>query len=198
MKLYLFLMLFTVLSWLPRVKKTDLSLLCHWTSQVAQVVKNSPDNAGDKRDTGLIPGLGRSPGAANSNPLQYSCLENPKDRRAWRVTVHGVTKSWTQLKQLRSSIMPLITFNIFLQSNVLEINFLVYYNIISASLYCCCSVCPTPWDPMDCSTPGFPGLYHVLELAQTRVHWVDDAIQPAHLLSSSSPAFSPSQHQGLF
>ena len=55
-------------------------------------VKNSP--AGDP---GLIPGLGRSPGKGNGNPLQYSCLENPTDRGAWRATVHGVTKSWTQL-----------------------------------------------------------------------------------------------------
>ena len=59
--------------------------------------KNLPDNAGDIRDTGLIPGLGRSPGEMNGNPLQYSCLENPMDRGAWRVTVHGVTKSRTRL-----------------------------------------------------------------------------------------------------
>jgi len=116
---------------------------------------------------------------------------------------HRVGHDWSNLavaaKQLRSSIMPLIIFNVFLQPNVLEINFLVYYNIVSASLCCCCSVCPTPWDPMDYSMPGFPVLYHVLELAQTHVHWVDDAIQPSHLLSSPSPsAFSLSQHQGLF
>ena len=53
------------------------------------MVKNLPDNAGD---AGSIPGSGRSPGKINSNPLQYSCLENPKDRGAWRATVHGVTK----------------------------------------------------------------------------------------------------------
>ena len=46
-------------------------------------------------DTGLIPGLGRSPGGGHGNPLQYSCLENLMDRGAWRATVHGVTKSWT-------------------------------------------------------------------------------------------------------
>ena len=46
---------------------------------------------------GLIPGLGRSPGEGNGNPVQYSCLENPMDRGAWRATVHGVTKSRTQL-----------------------------------------------------------------------------------------------------
>ena len=50
------------------------------------VVKNPPANAGD---TDLIPGLGRSPGEENSNPLQYSCLGNPMDRGAWTVTVHG-------------------------------------------------------------------------------------------------------------
>jgi len=59
------------------------------------VVKNSPANAGDVGDTGLIPGLGRSPGGGNGNPLQYSCLENCMDRGAWRAIVHGVAKSWT-------------------------------------------------------------------------------------------------------
>ena len=49
---------------------------------------------------GLIPGLGRSPGEWHSNLLQYSCLENPMDRGVWKVTVHRVTKNWTQLKQL--------------------------------------------------------------------------------------------------
>ena len=67
-------------------------------SQVAQVVKNSLANTGDLRDLGSILGLGRSPGGGHGNPLQYSCLENPMDRGAWRATVHGVTKSWTQLK----------------------------------------------------------------------------------------------------
>ena len=60
-------------------------------SQVVLVVKNPPANAGDKRDSGLIPGLGRSPGGGHGNSLQYSCLENPMDRGAWRATVHGVT-----------------------------------------------------------------------------------------------------------
>ena len=66
---------------------------------------------------------------------------------------------------------------------------------------CCCSVaqsCPTPCGPVDCSTPGFPVLYCLLELAQTHVHWVGDAIQPSHPLPSSSPAVNLSQHQGLF
>ena len=59
------------------------------------VVKNLPDNAGDARDSGLIPGLGRSPGEGNGSPLRYCCLENPMDREAWWAAVFGVTKSWT-------------------------------------------------------------------------------------------------------
>ena len=59
--------------------------------------------------------------------------------------------------------------------------------------------CLTLCDPMDCSTPGFPVYHQLLELAQTHAHGVSDAIQPSHLLSSSSPpAFSLCQHQGLF
>ena len=73
---------------------------CRKASRVALVVKNLPVNAGDIRDVGSIPGLGRSPGEGHSNPLQYSCLENPMDRGAWRATVHRVAKSQTQLKQL--------------------------------------------------------------------------------------------------
>ena len=57
------------------------------------VVKNPPDNAGDARDSGLIPGSERAPGVGNGNPLQYSCLENSMDRGDWQATVHGVTKS---------------------------------------------------------------------------------------------------------
>ena len=61
------------------------------------MVKNLPANAGDIRDMGSIPGLGRFPGIGNGNPLQYSCLENPMDRGAWWATVHRVAKSQTQL-----------------------------------------------------------------------------------------------------
>ena len=71
-----------------------------WASQVAQVVKNPPANAGDIRDTGSIPGSERSYGGGHGNPLQYSCLENPMDRGAWRATVHMVAKNQTWLKQL--------------------------------------------------------------------------------------------------
>ena len=59
------------------------------------VVKNPPANAGDVRDTDLIPGLERFPVGGYSNPLQYSCLENPMDRGAWWPTVHRAAKSRT-------------------------------------------------------------------------------------------------------
>ena len=59
------------------------------------MVKNLPANAGDIRDKGSIPDLGRFPGEGHGNPLQYSCLENPMDRGTWWVAVHGVAKSWT-------------------------------------------------------------------------------------------------------
>ena len=71
-------------------------------SQVALVVKHLSANVGDIRDVGSIPGSGRSPAGGYGNPLQYSCLENPMDRGAWWATVHGITKSQTQLKQLRT------------------------------------------------------------------------------------------------
>ena len=58
------------------------TIVQEWSSQVAQVVKNLPANAGDVGDAGLIPGEGRSPGGGNGNPLQYSCLGNTKDRGA--------------------------------------------------------------------------------------------------------------------
>ena len=61
--------------------------------------KNPLASAGDVRDVGSIPGLGRSPGGGHGNPLQYSCLENSMDRGAWWATAHGVTKSQTPTKQ---------------------------------------------------------------------------------------------------
>ena len=81
----------------------SLSLSLHFhlfrrASQVALVVKNPRANAGDARDAGSIPGLGRSLGGGRGSPLQYSFLENPMDRGAWRATVHGVTQSRTRLK----------------------------------------------------------------------------------------------------
>ena len=68
--------------------------------QVVLVVKNPPVNAKATGGGGSVPGSGRSPGGGGDNPLQYSCLENPTDRGAWRLTGHRVTQSRTQLKRL--------------------------------------------------------------------------------------------------
>ena len=62
---------------------------------MALVVKNPPASAGDIRDVGSIPGLGRSPAGGHGNPLQDSCLENPMDREAWWALIHGVAESNT-------------------------------------------------------------------------------------------------------
>ena len=64
------------------------------------VVESAPAKAGDAGCEGSIPGSGRSPGGGNVHPLQYACLENPVDRRAWRATVHRVAKSWTSQQPL--------------------------------------------------------------------------------------------------
>ena len=71
--------------------------------------KESACNAGVSGDAGLITGLGRSHGGEHGNPLQYSCPENPMDRGAWRATVHGVTQSWTRLKDLAHTHMSHMT-----------------------------------------------------------------------------------------
>ena len=75
------------------------------------VVKNLPVSAGDLRDSGSIPGLGRSPGEEHGHPLQYSCLENPMDRGGWRATVPGVTKSRTQLSDFQFTSLHSPSYN---------------------------------------------------------------------------------------
>ena len=82
-----------------RLGDLGLQLLFYIVSQVVLVVKNLPTDAGNVRDEGLIPGLGRSPGGGHGNPLQCSCLENPMDRGAWQTTLDGVAKSRTRLMQ---------------------------------------------------------------------------------------------------
>ena len=75
----------------------------HRVLQVALAVMNSVANAGDIRNTGSIPGSGRYLGGQYSNPLQYSCLMSPVDRGAWWITVHGVTKNCTRLRDLANT-----------------------------------------------------------------------------------------------
>ena len=84
--------------------------LQHYGPPGGSAGKESSRNAGD---LGSIPGLGRSPGEGNGNPLQYSCLENPMDRGAWQATVHWVTKSRTRLSDF-TSLHPPSDINMFL------------------------------------------------------------------------------------
>ena len=85
------------------------------------MVKNSPANAGDTRDSGLIPGSVRSPGEGNGSPLQYSCLGSPTDKGAWQARVHGVAKTLgkanktncIQFRQWRFTIIQLVLIPIY-------------------------------------------------------------------------------------
>ena len=89
------------------MKKNIHAYICistYRTLQVVLVVKNPLANAGDVRDVdcGFDPWLGRLPEGGHGNPLQYSCLENPRDRGAWKATVHRVAQSQTLLKCLNT------------------------------------------------------------------------------------------------
>ena len=111
-------------------------------------------------------------GEGNGNPLQYPCWENSMDGGAWCTIVHGIAKNQTR-----------------------EWLKLCFYQSVSSVAQLCLTLC----NPMNRSMPGLPVHHQLPEFTQTHVHWVGDAIQPSHPLSSSSPpAFNLSQHQGLF
>ena len=156
-------------------------------------------------------------GEGNGNPLQYFCLENPRDRGAWWAAVYGVAQSRIRLKRLSSSSSSsssrvyshifwhyLMTFQS-LQCNkeikdpklpqlVVLFAFWVNYQFSSVA-----QSCPTLCDPMNCSTTGLPVHHQLPEFTQIYIHWVSDALQPSHPLSSPSPpAPNPSQHESLF
>ena len=113
------------------------------------MVRNLPANAGDVRDLDLIPESERAPGGGDGNPLQYSCLENPMGRGAWRATIHRVAKSRTQLKQISTHILnenlvsyshrdfsgslPIMTFALQKQILILSIFYFCEAYIASAS-----------------------------------------------------------------
>ena len=100
-------------------------------------------------------------GEGNGNPLQYSCLENPRDGGAWWAVVYGVAQSQTRLKRLSSS-----------NSSMAWRSFICLgkFSIIPLIYCCCCSVaksCLILCSPMNCSMPGFPVLHYLPKLAQT-------------------------------
>ena len=123
-------------------------------------VKSLPANAGDTRDASLTPGLWRSPGVGNGNPLRYSCLENPIERGAQWDIVHGVTKSWTWLSM--HAVLP--------KDLVPSLSFFGYDFYLFKSFSLVTHSCLTLCTPMDCSMPGFPVHHQIPELAQTHVH----------------------------
>ena len=123
----------------------------------------------------------------NGNPLQCSCLGNPRYGGAWWAAIYGVAQSRTRLKWLSSSSSKEV-----MKGGTEEYLMRHQFSSVAQS---CLTLC----DPMDWSRPGFPVFHQPLELAQTHVHRAGDAIQPSHPLSSPSPpAFNRSQHQGLF
>ena len=122
----------------------------------------------------LVQSLGQedSPGEGNCNPLQYSCLGNPMDRRAWRATVNGVTQSWTRLSTHRH----------------------ILFEFSSVS-----QACPTLCDPMGCSMPGFPVHHQLLEVTQTHVHQtISSSVIPFSSCLQSFPASESFQMNQFF
>ena len=127
-------------------------------------------NAGDARDVGSIPGLGRSPGRRHGNPPPVFLPRKSHGQK--RLVGYS---PWGHKG-----------------SDMMEHAVHIQFSSVTQS---CLTLC----NPVDCSTPGFPVLHHFLEFVQTHVHCVSDAIQLSHpLLSLSPPAFNLSQHQGLF
>ena len=122
----------------------------------------------------LVQSLGQedSPGEGNCNPLQYSCLGNPMDRRAWRATVDGVTQSWTRLSTHRH----------------------ILFEFSSVS-----QACPTLCDPMGYSMPGFPVHHQLLEVTQTHVHQtISSSVIPFSSCLQSFPASESFQMNQFF
>ena len=120
------------------------------------------------------------------------------DREAWCAEIHGVAKSrtwlsdWTELSYRMLTIVLIFLFTWdSIMVLIVNIKCLLYDTLNHLIL-------ATLWNPMDCSTPGFPVPHQLPELTQTHVHRVGDDIQPSHPLSSPSPALNLSQHQGLF
>ena len=138
----------------------------------------------------------------NGNPLQCSCLENPRDGEAWWAAVYGVAQSRTRLKQLSSASQHLPSHFPNQGSNQHSLPWkrsLNHWTIRSDQIRSVSQSCPTLCDPKNHSTPGLPVHHQLLEFTETHVHQVSDAIQPSYPLSSPSPlAPNPSQHQSLF
>ena len=135
-------------------------------SHVELVLKNLLAKAGDPKDPGSIPGLGRSPGGGNGKPLQYSSLESSMDRRTWQATIHGTAKTtrlgglncrgrkrahfWSQGTKRRKKTEAGETFILI---------FCLWATLSGKCVRCSVAkLCPTLCDPMDCSMLPWPSL----------------------------------------
>ena len=100
-------------------------------------------------------------GEGNGNPLQYSCLENPRDEGAWLAAIYGVAQSWTRLKRLSSSSSK--------------------ENLLSVQFSSVTQLCPTLCDPMNHSTPGLP-VHHHLPLSSLKLTSIKSVMPSIHLI----------------
>ena len=129
----------------------------HWpellTDPASQVVKNPSAKAGDTRGVSSIPRLGRSCGGGHSNPLQYTCLENPMNRAAWWATVCGAAQSWTQLEQLSTRSLTLPNGKEAGQSSFSGMSVDTAAPAAPAAAAESLQSCPTLCDPIDGSPP---------------------------------------------
>ena len=122
-------------------------------------------------------------------PAECHILHWVRSRKQKRNRAMGINDSKGKREEERAVHLMLIFGTVFL-----TLGYRSYWNHCSSVTQSCLIL----WDPMDCSTPGFPVHHQLPEPAQAHVHWVSDAIQPSHPLLSPSPsAFSLSQHQGL-
>ena len=120
---------------------------------------------------------------------------------AFWMGVHLISAGWLPQHNFLDIHSSGVHFFLWLSSYSTVWMYLNVFNHLSVEGHCLvlCKSCPTLCDPKDCHTPGSSVLHYLLEFAQIHVHWVDDAIQPSHPLSHTSPpALSLSQHQGLF
>ena len=157
------------------------------------VVRNPSANAGDIRDMGSVPGLGRSPGKGHSSPLQYSYLENVMDRGAWWATIHRVTKSWTQLQQL-SMHVPIIFIQYSLPGNLrISFSFHLFFHFLHLILAKSRTFPLFPLFPLSSTKSNSHHPHHLIIPLLLFSHLLmSDSLQPHGLQHASPPCPWPS------